>query len=65
MRNFLIIAISMMSFIFMISNAKAIMCFLKDDYVSGLNKICIYDCAGSDAAITVESYELCPLTIDN
>jgi len=49
----------------MISNAKAIMCFLKDDYVSGLNKICIYDCAGSDAAITVESYELCPLTIDN
>ncbi len=65
MRKFLIIVISMMSFLFIISNAKALTCFLQDDYVSGLNKICIYDCAGSSAAITINSYEFCPLTIEN
>ena len=38
-------------------------CFLSGEKVSGMNKICFYDCAGSEAAITVKSYELCPLTI--
>lgn len=42
----------------------ALMCFLKGERTSGMNKICYYDCAGSGAAITVQSYELCPLTID-
>ena len=42
----------------------ALLCFLTGEQVSGLNKICFYDCAGSGAAITVKSYQLCPLTIN-
>ena len=42
----------------------AILCFKTGEQVSGLNKICFYDCAGSAAAITVKSYQLCPLTIN-
>jgi hypothetical protein len=42
----------------------AVVCFFKHDYVSGLNKICIYDCLGSDAAITIGAVQLCPLTIN-
>jgi hypothetical protein len=37
--------------------------FFKTEYVSGMNKICIYDHLGSDVAITVKSYQLCPLSI--
>lgn len=40
-----------------------IMCFLTGERISGMNKICFYDCAGSQAAITIKSYELCPLSI--
>lgn len=43
----------------------AAMCMKKGEYTSGMNKICIYDCLGSDASITVSSVELCPLTINN
>lgn len=42
----------------------AVVCFLKHDYVSGMNKICVYDCLGSDAAITIGAVQLCPLTIN-
>ena len=45
-------------------NADAVICFLSWSYVSGMNQVCIYDCCGSDAAITVESWQLCPLTIN-
>jgi hypothetical protein len=38
-------------------------CFLTGEQMSGMNKICYYDCAGSSAAITVSSVSLCPLTI--
>ncbi len=41
----------------------ALLCFRTGEQVSGLNKICFYDCAGSAAAITIKSFELCPLTI--
>ena len=44
--------------------AHASMAFLKYEYVSGLNKICVYDHLGSDVAITIKSYELCPLSIN-
>ena len=44
--------------------ADAIMCFKTGEQISGLNKICYYDCAGSTAAITIKSYELCPLSIN-
>jgi len=44
--------------------AYAVMCFLKSEYVDGMNKICIYDCPSGSAAITVAGYQLCPLSID-
>jgi len=37
--------------------------FLKYSYVSGMNRICVYDDLGSTVMITIKSYELCPLSI--
>lgn len=42
----------------------AAVCFSKGEQISGMNKICYYDCLGSLAAITIPSYKLCPLTIN-
>ena len=42
----------------------AVMCFFSHEYISGMNKICIYDCLGSEAAITISSVQLCPLNIN-
>lgn len=42
----------------------AIMCFFKGEQVSGMNKICYYDCLGSTTAINVSSIQLCPLSIN-
>ena len=47
------------------STEVAVMCMKKGEYTSGMNKICIYDCMGSDAAITIGAVDLCPLTINN
>jgi hypothetical protein len=44
--------------------ASALMCFKSGEQMSGMNKICYYRCPTGNAAITVQSYELCPLTID-
>ncbi len=44
--------------------ANAVVCFYKSEHVSGMNKICIYDCLGSEAAITISSVSLCPLSIN-
>ena len=41
----------------------AVTCFKKSEYISGFNKICIYNCLGSDVAITIANTQLCPLTI--
>ena len=38
--------------------------FLSHDYISGSNRICVYDDMGDEFYITVEAYELCPLTIE-
>jgi hypothetical protein len=38
-------------------------CLKSGEKISGQNKICYYDCAGSEAAITIKSYQLCPLSI--
>ncbi len=38
--------------------------FLKGEKISGMNKICYYDCLGGEAAITIKSTELCPSTTD-
>lgn len=45
------------------SEMYACMCFFKYERTSGLNKICFYDCCGSERAITVSSVTLCPLSI--
>lgn len=37
---------------------------LKREYISGMNKICIYDRLGSDVAITIRAVELCKLSPD-
>ncbi len=50
--------------LFPVNNAYAVLCFKKGEYIRGMNKICIYDCLGSEAAITVKSYQLCPLNIN-
>jgi hypothetical protein len=39
----------------------ALLCIKTGEQISGLNKICYDNCAGSEAAITVKSYELCPI----
>ncbi len=41
-----------------------ILCFKTGEQISGMNKICYYNCAGSEAAITVGVAELCPLSIE-
>ena len=38
-------------------------CFKTGERSSGMNKICYYNCLGSEAAITISSTSLCPLTI--
>ena len=45
-------------------SATAGMAFFKYERISGLNKICVYDHLGSEVAITIKAYKLCPLTID-
>jgi hypothetical protein len=42
----------------------ALMCFKSGEQISGMNKICYYNCMGSQAAITIKSFQLCPLSID-
>lgn len=38
-------------------------CFKTGEVVSGMNKICTYNCAGSAAARTIGAADICPLTI--
>jgi len=45
-------------------SASAGMAFFKYERVSGMNKICFYDHLGSEVAITIKSYAICPLTIN-
>lgn len=37
--------------------------FLRGERISGMNKICYYEYLGSEVAITLRSYKLCPLSI--
>lgn len=36
--------------------------FLKQDFISGLNRICVYDRLGSDDIVTIPSTSICPLS---
>ena len=38
----------------------SMVCTKSSQQISGLTKICYYDCAGSEGAITVQTYEACP-----
>lgn len=42
----------------------AAICFKSGEQTSGMNKICYYDCLGSQVAINVSSVSLCPLSIN-
>jgi hypothetical protein len=44
--------------------AQSTTCFKIGEQVSGMNKICYYNCLGSTVAINVSSVSLCPLSID-
>ena len=41
----------------------AMTCFLESEQESVTNKICVYDCLGSLAVITIPVTKLCPLSI--
>ena len=38
-------------------------CLSSGERAEGQNKICYYSCPSGPAAITIRSYQLCPLTI--
>jgi len=38
----------------------AMFCTKSSQQTAGLTKICYYDCAGSEAAMTAKTYEPCP-----
>lgn len=38
-------------------------CFSKGERVSGMNKLCVYDCLGSAHVVTQSAVSLCPLTV--
>ena len=44
--------------------SAATLCFYTGERTSGTNKLCSYDCAGSEAVITLKAYEVCPTTIN-
>ncbi len=43
--------------------ANAETCFFQYEQISGLNKICHYSCTTGNYAITIASYQLCPIHI--
>ncbi len=62
--GFLILLTALTMVLMQAGEAYGIICTKTSERRSGLNKICYYNCAGSEAAITVKSHELCPLTIE-
>ena len=43
---------------------SALMCPKTGEQVSGMNKICYYNCMGSQAAITIPKLSFCPMSIN-
>jgi hypothetical protein len=41
----------------------AVVCFKTGEQISGINKICYYNCMGSAAAITISVAQVCPISI--
>lgn len=42
---------------------SGVTCFKSREWISGMNKNCVYSCLGSDAVETISSANICPLTI--
>jgi hypothetical protein len=47
------------------SGRSGMLCTKKAEWVSGMNRNCVYNCGGSDAVQTVGAAELCPITINH
>lgn len=47
------------------SSSSSLSCVKKSESVSGFNKICIYNCMGSDIAINLKSTQICPMSVKN
>lgn len=45
-----------------ISQPSAPTAYFKSSYISGANRICIYDRLGSQYVVTMRSVDICPLT---
>lgn len=45
------------------STAFAGVAFFKYSYVSGMNRICVYDYLGSQVIITIPAAQVCPVNI--
>jgi len=43
---------------------NAIACFYQSEQISGMNKICYYQCINGTRAITISSVSLCPLSLN-
>lgn len=41
----------------------ALICFKSGEQLSGMNKLCFYNCNGSGTAVTIGATQLCPLTM--
>ena len=61
---FAIILVTAITSIYPFAIANAVTCFFQYEQTSGMNKICIYNCMGSSAAITIGATGLCPLSIN-
>lgn len=45
------------------ASAQAGVAFFKYEYVTGMTKQCVYDYLGSQVVRTMQSYQVCPVTI--
>jgi len=45
------------------STQGGVTCFKKNEWVSGFNKNCVYNCLGSDAVYTISNTGICPSSI--
>ena len=46
------------------NQAWAVTAFFKYERVTGMTKTCVYESVYGEHAITIKSYQLCPLTIE-
>ena len=64
MKKLLFIILLLIGLFSFLRSSNAVTCFYTGEQTSGMLKICYYDCLSSTAAITVQSYQLCPLIIN-